>query len=98
MVGGLVAVPPVPVGRERAKAMGVRIAVAAVSFSGLQALVLEQLRKHLRPGPSLVECATLTQSDAGAPQRLLALLGADPRPVALIGICLRPDPPTLAAF
>jgi DNA-binding LacI/PurR family transcriptional regulator len=78
-----------------------RIAVAAWNLgSGFTGLMFAKLKKLARPGQTIVECAT-----AGMPKehefvraRLLGLLEANPRPVALIGICIGVAAPTLEAF
>jgi DNA-binding LacI/PurR family transcriptional regulator len=80
--------------------MGAQIAVVASSFrSGFPALVYGHLQKCVQPGETLVECATLLQSDAAvARQRLLSLLASGQELAALIGICVRPDAEALAAL
>ncbi len=77
-----------------------RIAVASVSLgSGFPGLMHASVRKHLQPGQSIVECATIRPADTEfARTRLLGLLEGEPKPVAFIGICIRPDDPTLAAY
>ena len=79
--------------------VSVQIAVASVTLgSGFPGLVYSQIKKNLRAGESLVECATIMSDVEFARPRMLALLETVPRPVALIGICIRPDPVTLAAY
>ena len=80
--------------------MGVRLAVASVNFfAGFTAFVLLQLKKQLRPGETIVQCATDHQHDTEfASKRVLALLEGDPRPVALISLALRPAPAVIAAY
>jgi LacI family transcriptional regulator len=80
--------------------MDQRIAVASLTFGAkFQGLVHAQLRKALQPGQSLVECAIPEIGDvAVARTRLLALLEREPRPVAVIALCLGVDPETVADF
>jgi LacI family transcriptional regulator len=76
------------------------IAVAAVNFgSTFPGLMYGRIKKLLRPDQTLVECATITSVSTDlARSRLLGLLEGEPKPMALIGICVRPDPESLAAF
>lgn len=75
-----------------------RIAVAAVNFGcGFQGLVFNRLKKLLQPGQTLVECATIGRPEIAQP-RLEKVLEGDPRPVALIGICIRPAPEIVHAY
>ncbi len=80
--------------------MSVRIAVAAQSFdSEFQGAVRAELAKALRPGQALVECAVARWTDLEyVRSRLVGLLEPGARPVALVGICLRPDAATVARF
>jgi LacI family transcriptional regulator len=80
--------------------LDVRIALAAQDFGAdFQGLVAEHLRGLVRPGQTIVECALARWTDLEFVRaRLLGLLEADPRPTALIGICLRPDSATIAGF
>jgi LacI family transcriptional regulator len=77
-----------------------RIAVAAVNFgSTFPGLMYGRIKKHLRPDQALTEVATQTSvSTELARSRLLGLLEVEPRPEVLIGVCVRPDPQTMAAF
>lgn len=77
-----------------------RIAVASVTLgSGFPGLVYSKIKKRLQPGQTLVECATITQTDpAFSRARMLGLLEGTPRPSALIGICVRPEPEVIARF
>ena len=77
-----------------------RIAVAAVAVgSTFSGLTLARLKRLVRPGQTLVECVTVGGTETElARSRLLALLDGDPRPDALIGVTIRPDPVTIAAF
>ncbi len=79
--------------------MATRIAVAAIElYSAFTASVFLQLKKQLRPGESIVHTTTDEQHDSDhATQRILALLGGDPRPVALVLVALRPAPQVIAA-
>lgn len=71
-----------------------RIAVASVSLgSGFPGDVYRLIKKQLRPGETLVEIATITQTNSAfSRRRMLSLLEGEPRPAALIGICVRPEP------
>jgi DNA-binding LacI/PurR family transcriptional regulator len=80
--------------------MDTRIAVAAQGFGDkFQGLVNAEIRKLLHPGQSVVEIA-IPRWDEPAFVRaaLLSLLEGDRRPLALIGICMRPDLPMIASF
>lgn len=77
-----------------------RIAVGSVNlYSGFTGTVYGKVKKQLRPGQELVDCVTHHQHDSDfARQRLLALLETDPKPVALILICVKPGPTVIEAF
>jgi DNA-binding LacI/PurR family transcriptional regulator len=76
--------------------------VAVVSHSllaGFSGLMFSLLRKHLRPGVEIDEFAIVRRDDGDLLRtRMLHLLDARPKPVALIGICLQPDPGTVGEF
>lgn len=58
-----------------------------------------QLRKHLRPGQEIVECGIAMRDDREFLRtRLRRLLSGEPRPAALIGVCIRPEPELVAEF
>ncbi len=78
--------------------MDARIAVAAQGFgTSFQGLVYEELKKLLQPGQSVIECAIPQWHEtARARDQLLGLL--EEKPLALVAICLRPDPATVAGF
>jgi len=80
--------------------MDVRVAVASHSLgSGFAGLMYSHIRKQLRPGHSIAECGVVMRKDREfLRSRLLRLLEAAPRPIALVGICLQPDPETLADY
>jgi LacI family transcriptional regulator len=80
--------------------MTVRIAVAAVNFgSTFPGLMYGRIKKLVHPDQVIVEVATQSSSSNDlARARLLSLLEGEPKPVALIGICVRPDPEAMAAF
>ena len=80
--------------------MDLRIAVAAQNFGAdFQGLVSARLQRLLQPGQSVVERTIDRWQDREYVRaRLLGLLEESPRPVALVGICIRPDAATLAAF
>lgn len=80
--------------------MEVRIAVASHSLgSGFTGAMYSLIRKHLRPGYSMVECGIVLRDDPEHMRgRLLKLLQSGPTPAALIGICIRPDAQTIADY
>jgi LacI family transcriptional regulator len=80
--------------------MTVRIAVAAINFGPtFPGLMFGRIKKRARPDQILVETATqISAFNELARARVLGLLEGEPKPIALIGICIRPDPETLAAF
>jgi LacI family transcriptional regulator len=80
--------------------MGSRIGVASLSFgSNFPGQIYTQLKKELLPGDSFLECSmVLEKTPEHVRARLLALLDAPTRPTALVGICLRPDAATVAAY
>jgi LacI family transcriptional regulator len=77
-----------------------QIAVASVNlYSGFLGYMYSQVKKALRPGQSILDCVTHHQHDSDfARQRLLALLESNPKPIGLIGICIKPGPTTIAAY
>lgn len=77
-----------------------RIAVASVSLgSGFPGLMFGNVKRLLRPGQTIVECATIKPADTEfARGRLLGLLEGEPKPAAFIGICIRPGPEVLDAY
>jgi LacI family transcriptional regulator len=80
--------------------MAARIAVAAVNFGDtFPGHMYRLIARHLRPDQSIVECATKSTAATEATRaRLLKLLEGEPRPIAFIGIGVRPDPRALAAY
>ncbi len=79
--------------------MDVCVAVASPSLaSGFAGLMYAQLKKSLRPGQAIAECATPQNGPEVARSRMLALLESDPKPVAMIAICYRPDVATVEAY
>ncbi len=80
--------------------MGACIAVGAVNlYANFTTYLFLRLKKHLRPGDSIVHCSTDSQDDNEvARERLLGLLKNDPRPVALVAVCLRPGPTVIEAY
>jgi LacI family transcriptional regulator len=80
--------------------MNGRIAVASLSLgTGFPGTIFSLLKRQLLPGDQLVECSmVLEKTPEYTRTRLLGLLDASVRPTALIGICLRPDPATVAAY
>ncbi len=80
--------------------MQVRIAVASVNLAtGFAGTMYAQLRRILQPGQTIVECSTIHQHETDLSRgRLLGLLAQEPRPIALVGVCFRPDPTTVSAY
>ncbi len=82
--------------------MPVRIAVAAINFGPtFPGLMYARLKKRAGPDQLLVETTTqVTTIDENdlARARVLGLLEGQPKPIALVGICIRPGAATLAAF
>ena len=80
--------------------MNVKIGVASLSLgTGFPGVMYGLMKKHLRPGHGFTECSmVLEKTPEHVRSRLLALLETSPRPKAVVGICLRPDPATLAAY
>ncbi len=77
-----------------------RIAVAAPRLNaGFQGQMYSLLQKQRRPGHALIECSmVLDKTPERERARLLGLLEAEPRPTALVTICLRPDAQVLGAY
>jgi LacI family transcriptional regulator len=75
-----------------------RVAVASHSLgSGFAGTIYAHIRRCVRPGLEIVECGVVLRKDREfLRSRLLRLL--DAKPIALVGICLQPDPETLDAF
>jgi DNA-binding LacI/PurR family transcriptional regulator len=80
--------------------MDARIAVASPNLgTGFTGLMYSHLRKHLRPGQSVIECEIVLRDDPEYQRyHLLRLLEENPRPMVLVGICVQPDLETIAAF
>jgi DNA-binding LacI/PurR family transcriptional regulator len=80
--------------------MDARIVVMSAALSGkFEGLMYAHIKKHLRPGETTTECVVPPQGGVElARARMLAALQADPRPVAMIGICYRPDPETIEDY
>lgn len=78
----------------------VRIGVASLSLGGgFAGHMYSLLQRQRRPGHALVECSmVLEKTPENVRARLLALLQAEPRPTALVTICLRPDAETIDAY
>jgi DNA-binding LacI/PurR family transcriptional regulator len=70
--------------------MDQRIAVAAWNLgSGFCGILFSKMKKLVKPGQSIIECPTvMPREHEYAIGKLLGLLEADPRPTALIGICM----------
>lgn len=80
--------------------MDLPIVVATHSLStGFSGAMYSLIRAQLSPGYSIRECGILMRDESDYMRtRLLRLLESEPRPAALIGICIRPDPQTIADY
>lgn len=80
--------------------METRIAVVSQSFGArYQTLIYGHLRRALQPGESIDERQVVRPREPDfLRQHLLAILEAPARPIALIGLCVAPDPTTVARF
>jgi LacI family transcriptional regulator len=80
--------------------MDAYIAVASHSLgAGFPGLIYSHIRRQVRAGQSIRECAIVLREDPEFMRsRLLRLLETEPRPIALICICLRPDAATVEQF
>jgi LacI family transcriptional regulator len=78
----------------------VRIALAAVAVGPtFPGLMFAKIHRLLKPGQEIVECITVGPSGSElARSRLLELLDGTPKPIALIGAAVRPDPVVVSAF
>jgi DNA-binding LacI/PurR family transcriptional regulator len=75
----------------------IQIAVAAANFAHtFPAQMMTYLHGNLRPGQSIIQCSTAGMADT-AKDRLEKMLEKS-RPAALIGICIKPDEATVAAY
>jgi DNA-binding LacI/PurR family transcriptional regulator len=77
-----------------------RIAVAAAILGkGFPAAIYSCLKKHLKPGESIVETGVYNGEEREIDTaRLWKLLEGEPKPAALVGICVRLDAQVLAPF
>lgn len=77
----------------------VRIALATINMAPhFPGALYKRIKNLLKPGESTVETVTYVASAGVARQRLLQLLEGEPKPIALIGIVVRPEPDVVAAF
>ncbi len=75
----------------------VQIAVMAASFAfSFPAKILAHLKNTLRPDETILQYSTVGMAETEK-KRMQALLEQS-KPIALIGICIRPDPATIAAY
>jgi DNA-binding LacI/PurR family transcriptional regulator len=83
-----------------ARTLDARIGVASLSLgAGFPGLMYALLQKQRRPEHVFLECSVvLEKTTEHLRTRLLAMLEGDPRPSALVGLCIRPDPRTVAAY
>ncbi len=76
-----------------------RIAVAsAILGKGFPAAVYSGLKKRLKPGQSIVESGVFDEERQVVRARLWKLLEGEPKPAALIGICVRLEASDVAPF
>jgi DNA-binding LacI/PurR family transcriptional regulator len=77
----------------------VRIALATINLAPhFPGALYKRIKNLLKPGETLVESVTYAASAGVSHQRLLQLLEGEPKPIALIGIVVRPEPDVVAAF
>ncbi len=76
-----------------------RIAVASAMLAkGFPGSIYSCLKKRLKPGQSIVETGVFTEERVVDRTRLWKLLEGEPKPTALIGICVRLDAGDTAPF
>lgn len=79
--------------------MDATVAVAAHSLgTGFSGTMYGHVRRQLQPGQTIRECAIVMRDDPEFLRSRLLRLLEPPRPVALVCICIRPEPETIAAF
>ncbi len=77
----------------------VRIALASINLAPhFPGALYKRIKSLLKPGETTVENVTYVASAGVSRQRLLQLLEGDPKPIALIGIVVRPEPDVVEAF
>ncbi|HYD43199.1 MAG TPA: substrate-binding domain-containing protein [Anaeromyxobacter sp.] len=77
----------------------VRIALATINMAPhFPGALFKRLQNLLKPGESIVDTITYAVSAGVSRHRLLQLLEGEPKPIALIGIVVRPEPDVVAAF
>ncbi len=75
----------------------IQIAVAAANFAHTYpSQMCNFIQSNLRPGQTLIQCSTAGMADTEK-DRLEKILEKS-QPSALIGICIKPDPRTIAAY
>jgi DNA-binding LacI/PurR family transcriptional regulator len=80
--------------------MDTKIVVASQSFGArFQTLMYGHLRRALAPGESIEECQIVRPREPEFLRKhLLSILDAPVKPIAVIGICIAPEPRTVASF
>jgi len=77
----------------------IRIALATINMSPhFPGAIYKRINNLLKPGESIVDSLTYAVSAGVSHYRLMQLLEGEPKPVALIGIVVRPQPDVMAAF
>ena len=74
-----------------------QIAVAAASFAyAFPTQILAQIKINLKPGVTVLQCSTAGMADTE--KKRLDIILQKAKPIALIGIAIRPDSSTVAAY
>jgi LacI family transcriptional regulator len=77
----------------------IRIAVATINMAPhFPGAIYKRISSLLKPGQSIVDSLTYAVSAGVSHYRLMQLLEGEPKPIALIGIVVRPQPDVMAAF
>ncbi len=77
----------------------IRIALATINMSPhFPGAIYKRITNLLKPGESILDSLTYEISAGVSRFRLMQLLEGDPKPIALIGIVVRPQPEVMEAF
>lgn len=77
----------------------IRIALASINMAPhFPGALYKRIKNLLKPGESTVESVTYATSAGVSRQRFMQLLEGEPKPIALIGIVVRPEPDVVTAF
>lgn len=77
----------------------IRIALATINMAPhFPGALFKRIQNLLKPGESIVDAITYAVSAGVSRQRLLQLLEGEPKPIALIGIVVRPESDVVDAF